>query len=85
LDVIEKVGPGGHYLSQKHTRKHMRTSWVPGLGHELDAEAKFRDPNDVARERLAWILENHETEPLPEDKQQEVARILAAADQELKE
>ena len=84
LDVIEKVGPGGHYLSQKHTRTHMRSSWVPGLSHELDAESKFRDPTDVARERMAWILENHEVEPLPEDKQKEINRILTTADKELK-
>ena len=24
LDVIKAVGPGGHYLRQKHTRTHMR-------------------------------------------------------------
>jgi trimethylamine---corrinoid protein Co-methyltransferase len=85
LDVIEKVGPGGHYLAEKHTRDHIRSSWVPGLTHELDAEAKFRDPKDVARERMAWILENHEVEPIPEDKQKEIACILAAADEELKD
>ncbi|MCP4200062.1 MAG: hypothetical protein GY762_23215, partial [Proteobacteria bacterium] len=31
MDVIEKVGPGGHFLAEKHTRKYMRSSWVPGL------------------------------------------------------
>ena len=24
LDVIEKVGPGGHFLNQKHTMKHLQ-------------------------------------------------------------
>ncbi len=63
----------------------MRSSWVPGLGHELDAEGKYRAPKDVARERIAWILENHQAEPIPDDKQKEITRILAAADHELKE
>ncbi|RLG40761.1 MAG: hypothetical protein DRO05_05565 [Thermoproteota archaeon] len=27
LDVIEKVGPGGHYLTQKHTLKHVMTEY----------------------------------------------------------
>ncbi len=29
LDVIAAVGPGGNFLSQKHTRKHMRELWLP--------------------------------------------------------
>ena len=24
LDVIDAVGPGGHFLAQPHTRRHMR-------------------------------------------------------------
>jgi trimethylamine--corrinoid protein Co-methyltransferase len=84
LDVINEVGPGGHFLAQKHTRTYMRKNWSPGLGHELDQQAKYRDPSEVARERLSWILKNHHPEPLPEDKQQELKNILAAADRELK-
>jgi trimethylamine--corrinoid protein Co-methyltransferase len=84
LDVIKKIGPGGHYLSEKHTRKHMRSSWVPGLGHSLDPEGKYRPVQEVAREKLDWILKNHNPLPLEEDKQKELSKILMAADQELK-
>jgi len=84
LDVIEKVGPGGHYLAEKHTRKFMRQSWKPGLTHELDAEMKFRDPVEVAREKIAWIMDNYQVDPLPEDQQQELKKILSAADKEIK-
>ena len=83
LDVIRKVGPGGHYLAQKHTRKHMRTAMVPGLGHQVDLEGKYRDPLEVARERVRWILENYQPEPLVDAKKAELTRILAAADKEL--
>ena len=83
LDVIQKVGPGGHYLAQKHTRKHMRTAMVPGLGHQAGPDGKYRDPREVARERVRWILDNHQPEPLEAAQQAELARILAAADQEL--
>jgi len=32
VDVIEQVGPGGHYLTQPHTRRHFRTeAWFPTL------------------------------------------------------
>jgi trimethylamine--corrinoid protein Co-methyltransferase len=83
LDVIAKVGPGGHFLSQRHTSKHMREIWAPGLGHDLGPDGKYRPIDEVARERLAWILENHHPEPLDENKQKELTRILAAAEKEL--
>jgi trimethylamine--corrinoid protein Co-methyltransferase len=84
VDVINKVGPGGHFLSQKHTRKYMRTSMVRGVIHQLNAMGQYKNPVEYARERVAWILENHHPEPPPEDVQNEFDRILAAADKELK-
>ena len=83
LDAIRNVGPGGHFLTQKHTRVHMRTSLVRGVTHELDENSKYRDPREVARERVRWILENHQPEPLEKAKQEELSRILAAAGEEL--
>jgi len=56
LDVIENVGPGGHFLAQKHTRKHMPLSMERSVTHQLDAEGKYRDPLEVAREKVDWIL-----------------------------
>jgi len=84
LDVIESVGPGGHFLSQKHTRKHMRTSMVRGIIHQLDPMGQYRDPVEYAREKVTWILENHHPEPPSEDVQKEIDIILKSADKELK-
>lgn len=84
VDVIAAVKPGGHFLSQKHTRKHMRTAMVRGVLHQLDPTGKYRSPVEYARERVAWILENHHPEPPPDDVSKELDRILAAADKELK-
>jgi trimethylamine--corrinoid protein Co-methyltransferase len=83
VDVINTVGPGGHFLSQKHTRKYMRDVMKRSLAQELDAEGKYRDPVEVARERVAWILENHQPEPLEASKKVELTRILEAADREM--
>jgi trimethylamine--corrinoid protein Co-methyltransferase len=83
LETIRAVGPGGHFLGQKHTRQHIRTSLVRGVTHELDSNSKYRDPREVAREQVKWIIENHQSEPLEKAKQDELARILAAADKEL--
>ena len=83
VDVIAKVGPGGHFLSQKHTRVHMRHSLKRGLSQQLDAESKYRDPLDVARERVAWILKNHQPEPLDKSVKDELNHILEAAAREI--
>jgi trimethylamine--corrinoid protein Co-methyltransferase len=83
LDVIRAVGPGGHFLAQKHTRQHMRTAMVRGLAHQIGPDGKYRDPLEVAREKVRWILDNHEPEPLEDAKKAELTRILAAADREL--
>jgi trimethylamine--corrinoid protein Co-methyltransferase len=83
MNAIQAVGPGGHFLGQKHTRQHMRESMLRSITQELDASNHYRDPHEVARERVRWILENHHPEPLEETKQRELTRILSAAEKEL--
>lgn len=83
LEAVRNVGPGGQFLSQKHTRAHMRASFTRSIAYQLDEKNKYRDPLEVARERTRWIVENHRAEPLEGSQQKELARILAAADREL--
>jgi len=83
LDTVEAVGPGGHYLAQKHTRRHMRAAMVRGVAHQIGPDGHYRDPREYAIERTQWILANHHPEPVEEAKQKELDRILAAADREL--
>ena len=83
MESIRAVGPGGHFLGQKHTREHMRDSFARAITYQLDEKNRYRDPLEVARERTRWIVENHQPEPLEEAKKTELARILAAADKEL--
>jgi trimethylamine--corrinoid protein Co-methyltransferase len=82
-DPIQAVGPGGHFLAQQHTRKHMRTAMKPAITHQTDEMGKYRPPREVARERVRWILENHQPEPLEPAQRRELDRILEAADREL--
>ena len=63
----------------------MRTSMVRGVIHQLDAMGKYRDPVEYAREKVAWILDNHHPEPPPDDVQREIDQILKTADKELKQ
>lgn len=83
FDVIREVGPGGHFLAQKHTREHMPQAMVRGLSQQLGPDGKYRDPMEVARERVEWILENYQPKPLEEAKQEELSRILKAAEEEI--
>jgi trimethylamine---corrinoid protein Co-methyltransferase len=78
LDVIANVGPGGHYLAEEHTRKHMKTALKRGLEHDL-VGGRYRDPVEVAREKAAWVRANHHPEPLEAAQAAELTRILEAA------
>lgn len=83
VDVIRAVGPGGHFLGQKHTRQHMPTALTRAITHQLDQDNHYRDPHQVALDQVQWVLSNHHPEPLPPSQQSELQRILAAADREI--
>ncbi len=82
LDVIAEVGPRGHFLAQKHTRRHVREIWIPELTHPALSETET-DVRKRARAKVDRILAEHEVEPLDENVQAELRSILAAAEKEL--
>jgi trimethylamine--corrinoid protein Co-methyltransferase len=85
LDVIAAVGPGGHFLGQKHTRQHIRDIWIPELSHPRNAQSDPPSPDIRQRARtiFARILAEHNPEPLAKTIQNELRSILIAAEQEL--
>jgi trimethylamine--corrinoid protein Co-methyltransferase len=83
LDIIKEIGPRGHYLSHRHTRKHMRRRQFSDITRQPGPGGRVRDAIEVAREKTDWILENHHPEPLSEEQQAELDRILEAAAGEL--
>lgn len=82
LEVIKSVGVGGHYLTQKHTLKHMKDRWVPNLADRRPYSAweknGRRGAKEWAHEKARWILSNHRPEPLEPKLQQELSKIIAA-------
>jgi trimethylamine--corrinoid protein Co-methyltransferase len=69
-DVVEKVGPGGHFLQEKHTVRHMRGElWMPGLLTRQHRDVWQQDgAKDMAQrvgERVRQIAESHQVPPLP--------------------
>jgi trimethylamine--corrinoid protein Co-methyltransferase len=84
LDVIESVGPRGHFLAEPHTRRHLRDVWIPELTHPLTDldDASVSDIRRRARAEFDRILKEHELEPLDGSEQKELDAILDAAKHE---
>jgi trimethylamine--corrinoid protein Co-methyltransferase len=83
LDVIDAVGPRGHFLRERHTREYFRKLRFSDVVHVPAKEGMYRDPLEIAREKTDWILENHHPEPLSDNQQRELTKIIALAEKEL--
>ena len=83
LDVIQSVGPRGHYLRERHTRDYFRKLPFSEIVHVPDKDGSYRNPIQVAREKTDWILANHFPEPLGEDQRAEFKKIITVAENEL--
>jgi len=82
LDVIRDVGPGGHFLMERHTVEHVRDFRISKLLHRRDEEDAPLEPRQLAREVYQQIDQGHFPAPLPPAVVREMGRILSAADQE---
>jgi len=81
LDVIDRVGPGGHFLGQRHTMQFLeREQFIPPLGdrqtREKWEEAGSKGVADRAHERVEQILAEHQVDPLDADVEAELERIV---------
>ncbi|MBE0671379.1 MAG: trimethylamine methyltransferase family protein [Anaerolineales bacterium] len=83
LDVIAAVGPGSHYLAQKHTRKHMRELFMPKFMDRRpysEWETKKDDARDWALARARKTLKEHQPDPLDENISKEFDRIIKSVE-----
>jgi trimethylamine--corrinoid protein Co-methyltransferase len=79
LEVIKAVGPRGHFLGQKHTRKHIRDFRISPVLRKGPGGSR-RDPREIALGEFKRLNEEYYPQPLPEAVQTEFNRILLAAD-----
>ena len=81
LDVIDKVGPGGNFVSEKHTKKHFReVEWFPKLMDRQnfsDWEMNGSKPmRQRVNERVKEILSTHQVPPLGDKVEKTIEKIF---------
>jgi trimethylamine---corrinoid protein Co-methyltransferase len=82
IELIEKVGPGGAFLTKEHTRQHHRRELLtPDLitraSRETVEEKDMPDLVDKARQKARQILEEHSVPALTEQVKEQLDAIVA--------
>ena len=85
-DVIHNVGPNGHYLYEKHTRRHFKTEfWYPNLcdRHNFEEwEMMGKSPmRDRVVQRTHDILDSHKPSPVKPETRERIQAVLKAAEE----
>ena len=81
-DVIAKVGPGGHFLAEKHTRENlMREQFMPSgvfcrLTPDSWRNSGSKNSVDRAKEMVDKLLTEHVPKPLPPDAEERLDRVF---------
>ncbi len=87
LDVIEEIGPGGHYLMHEHTLQGMRAQSQPELIDRQTREVWEKAGASTAYKRATakakWILENHTPDPLPDNILDKIRLIIDETEKEM--
>ncbi len=86
VDVIERAGPGGHYLAQEHTRSHFKQElWLPTLMDRQHRRAwEVSGGSTMAqrvRTKVLHILEHHEPMPMAPDVEARLKEIIVQAEE----
>lgn len=86
LDAIAAVGPGGNFLSQKHTRRHMRDIFLPQF-MDRRPYAEWEDNKDNASDwalaKARKVLSEHRPGPLDEKLASELDKVIASEEKAL--
>ncbi len=82
LDLIDRVGPGGQFLTAEHTLKNFKQNWYPELmsrdPYEKWAAKGRRDLKSKATEKVQHIVRNHQPNPLADDLKSELRKIITS-------
>jgi trimethylamine:corrinoid methyltransferase-like protein len=82
LETIHAVGPGGNFLTQKHTLRHMRDIFLPQFMDRRpynEWESKKDDARHWALAKARKTLAEHQPDPLDAKLSAELGRIIETA------
>ena len=83
-EIISKVGPGGHFLAEKHTRdhhrkeRHMPSDVIDRLSPDAWTKAGAKDATRRAKEKADETLREHTPKPLPKDSEERLETVFNA-------
>lgn len=84
LELIDKIGPGGEYLTSDHTLRHYKEWFQPKLQDRSDYETWVREGKktmlDRINEETDRIIKEHEPEPIDEKLHNELKKIIEDAE-----
>jgi len=87
IDVIDRVGPGGHHLADEHTMKHFKSeTWFPSTFNRMRYDewknaTGASTMGDRVAEKMRGILKNHEVPALPDDVLKKIDHIIKKAEE----
>ena len=80
IDLIKKIGPGGHFLEERHTlqhfREHHQSKLIDRQNYDGWVMTGAKTMNDLMTEKVHWILENHQPTPLPDNVQSDLEFMM---------
>lgn len=87
LEVIDRIGPGGEYVTSEHTLQHFRDGWFPTLvgdrnTHEAWVTKGKKTLGDRANEKVREILEHHVPKSLPDAVKAQIEALIDGAAKE---
>ncbi|MEJ2756955.1 MAG: trimethylamine methyltransferase family protein [Anaerolineales bacterium] len=90
VEVIDNVGPNGHYLREQHTRDHYKTEfWYPNVCDRRNFEEWEMMGSTPMRDRVVArvqdILATHEPSPIKPETEKVIQEVLAAAEERVKD
>ena len=78
LDLIDKIGPGGHYLNEEHTLKHFKNVWYSDLFDRSIYDTWLQEGAKTFAQRLqekTTRLMEHQPKPLSKEVREEMEKM----------
>jgi trimethylamine--corrinoid protein Co-methyltransferase len=76
LDLIDRIGPRGTYIAEKHTLKHFRKFWAPTVfDRSVVKDENTKKCVDLLKENTIQILKTHQPKLLPEELVEELTMV----------